>query len=154
MENKLNIDETDIKVLSLMQNDAKMGYKDISAKLGISLGTVHIRIKKLESFGVIKDFSLNIQYDLLGYDLIAFIGLIINSKKANHVVEELQKIEEITELHHTTGEFHMLAKVICRNTKTFRNLIIEKVNAIEGIEKTETIISLSELISRKINLQK
>ncbi|MBN2681006.1 MAG: Lrp/AsnC ligand binding domain-containing protein [Bacteroidales bacterium] len=154
MEARLNIDDIDINILSLMQNDAKIGYKDISNRLGISLGTVHIRIKKLESFGIIKDFSLNIKYDLLGYELTAFIGLIINSKKANHVISELEKIEEVIELHHTTGEFHMLAKVLCRNTKTLRQLIIEKVNAIEGIEKTETIISLSELISRKINLIK
>jgi Lrp/AsnC family transcriptional regulator, regulator for asnA, asnC and gidA len=154
METKLNIDETDIRILSLMQNDAKIGYKDIATKLGVSLGTVHIRIKKMEALGIIKDFSINIKYDLLGYELVAFIGLIINSKKANQVVEQLEKISEITELHHTTGEFHMLAKIVCNNTTTLRKLIIESVNAIEGIEKTETIISLAELISRKVNLEK
>jgi len=153
MDSKLNIDKTDIQILQIIQEDSKIAYKDIAQKLDISLGTVHVRIKKLESMNVIKDFTVNLDYFQLGYELMAFIGLIINGKQADKVIKALEKVPEIAELHHTTGGYHMLAKIICKNTHVLRNIIIHKINSIEGIEKTETIVSLAELFHRKIQIE-
>lgn len=148
MKKKGNIDEMDQKILNILLKDAKVAYKDIAAMLKVSLGTIHIRIKKLESLKIIKRFTLNVDYYELGYTVSAFIGLIIDGKKHKEVLEELLKIKEIVELHHTTGKYHMFAKITCKDPKNLREILINKVNKIEGIEKTETTISLSELASR------
>ncbi|GAB4282522.1 MAG: Lrp/AsnC ligand binding domain-containing protein [Marinilabiliales bacterium] len=146
--NDLRIDKTDLQIISLLLKNAKTPYKEISKKLKISMGTVHVRVKKLESLKIIKGFLLDVDFEKLGYNLVVFIGLIINGKYHENVVKELMKINELIELHHTTGKYHMLAKLICKNPSQLREILIHKINSIEGVEKTETTISLSELISK------
>jgi Lrp/AsnC family transcriptional regulator for asnA, asnC and gidA len=146
--NEFKLDKTDLDIITLLLKNAKTPYKEISKKLNISLGTVHVRLKKLESLKVIKGFSVDIDFEKLGYNLVVFIGLIINGKYHESVVKELLAINELIELHHTTGKYHMLAKLICKNPTQLRDILITKINSIEGIEKTETTISLAELISK------
>jgi len=78
--------------------------------------------------------------------LTAFIGFTINPKLHKKIASELLKIPEITDLHHTTGNFHMLAKLICKDSDQLREILQDKLTEIAGIEKTETMISLEEVI--------
>lgn len=143
------LDKTDLAIISLLLQNAKLPYKEISQKLKISLGTVHVRLKKLETMKIIKGFSVNVDFEKLGYNLMVFVGLIINGKNHSTVVDELKKIDELVELHHTTGKYHMFAKLLCKSPKQLREILIEKVNSIEGVEKTETTISLAEIVSKQ-----
>jgi Lrp/AsnC family transcriptional regulator for asnA, asnC and gidA len=144
MENK-DIDKIDIKIISVLLKNAKMTYNEIAEKLNISASTVHIRIKKLETLNIIRGFSLKVDFAKLGMKLTAYIGFIINPNLHKKITSELLKIEEIIDLHHTTGKYHLFAKVICRDTDQLRELLQDKLNTIEGIEKTETMISLGEI---------
>lgn len=146
--NEVKLDKTDLEIISLLQKNAKTPYKEIAKKMKISLGTVHIRLKKLEKLKVIRGFSVDLDFEKLGFNLVVFIGLIINGKEHENVVEELLKIDDLIELHHTTGKYHMFAKLICRNPTQLREILINKLNSIKGIEKTETTVSLGELISK------
>lgn len=145
---KIKLDETDFEIISYLQKNAKTPYKEIAKKMKVSMGTVHTRLKKLEKLKVIRGFSVDLDFEKLGYNLIVFIGLIINGKEHEKVVEDLMKIDELIELHHTTGKYHMFAKLICRNPTQLREILINKLNSIKGIEKTETTISLGVLMSR------
>ncbi len=142
------LDKTDFDIIDILLKKAKTPYKQISKQLNISLGTVHVRLKKLEALNVIRGFNIDIDFEVLGYSLLVFIGLIINGKKHENVVSELEKIEELVELHHTTGKYHMFAKLLCKNTKQLRKILINQINSIDGIEKTETTISLARIISK------
>ena len=148
------IDKLDLDILSLLIQDAKIPYKDIAGKHKISLGTVHTRIKKLEAHEIINNYTVDVDFSKIGYELSAFIGLIIDGKSHQAVARQLTDIDEITELHHTSGQFHMLAKVICTNTQQLKNVLINKINKIKGIEKTETTISLVQLFSRPASVAK
>ncbi len=157
--NKLNptiksqIDEIDLKVLAELMEDAKKPYAEIADKVCISNGTVHVRIKKLEKLGVIKGSSLSINLDSLGYDITAFLGIYLEKSSMNDVVEaELKKIPEILTLHYTTGQYSLFAKIICRDTNHLREVLHDKIQKIEGITSTETLISLKEQFTRPLQL--
>jgi len=157
--NKLNpniksqIDEIDLKVLAELMVDAKKPYAEIADKVCTSNGTVHVRIKKLEKLGVIKGSSLNINLDSLGYDITAFLGIYLEKSSMNDVVEaELQKIPEVLTLHYTTGQYSLFAKIICRDTNHLREVLHDKIQKIEGITSTETLISLKEQFTRPLQL--
>lgn len=141
------IDETDIGIISMLLKDAKSTYTEIGEQLNVSVGTVHVRIKKLEALNIIRGFTLDVDMSKLGLDLVAFIGFTIDGKSYKKIIEKLKNIKEIVELSHTTGNYHMFAKVICKDTKQLKNVLLNKINAIDGIEKTETSISLEKILS-------
>jgi len=140
------IDKIDIKIISVLLKNAKMTYNEIAENLNISTSTVHIRVKKLETLNIIQGFNLKVDFAKLGLKLTAFIGLTINPKLHKKIAAELIKIKEITDLHHTTGNFHMIAKIICKDSNQLREILQDKLTAIAGIEKTETMISLEEVL--------
>jgi Lrp/AsnC family transcriptional regulator for asnA, asnC and gidA len=150
---KYNLDQTDVKILSYLMEDAKMPYTDIAKALFISSGTVHVRIKKLEEMGVIKSSNLHINQNSMGYDITAFLGIYLSkSSKYSVVAKELEKITEVIELNYTTGMYSMFVKVVCKDTKHLRDLLHDKIQQIEDITRTETFIILEESINRPIQL--
>ena len=68
------------------------------------------------------------------------------------VKSELKKIPEVIDAHYTTGNYSIFAKIICRDTEHLRDILAKKLQAIKGIQRTETFISLEETLSRPLYL--
>lgn len=147
------VDEVDKKILSLLMKDAMMPYTEIGHRILMSGGTVHVRMNNLQKAGVVKGTTLVLDYAKLGYDLTAFVGVYLD--KGSHydkVIKRLEKIPEVVEAHYTTGVYSIFIKIVCRNTEHLRQVLNDKIQHVEGIERTETIISLEESIKRNIEL--
>jgi Lrp/AsnC family transcriptional regulator for asnA, asnC and gidA len=154
MPEKPELDETDIKILSILMKDAKIPYTDIAKQLFVSPGTVHVRMKKMEELGIIKGFYLQLDHQKMGYDVTAFLGIYLNkSSQYDVVAKELEKIPEIIDVNYTTGNYAMFAKIVCRDTKHLREVLHDKIQKIQDITRTETFISLEESISRPLNIE-
>jgi len=92
-------------------------------------------------------------YSKLGYDITAFLGIYLEkSSLYNQVVEELKKVPEIVKIHYTTGNYSIFIKIHCRDTKHLREVLHDKIQKIDGIVRTETLISLEESLNRHIQL--
>jgi Lrp/AsnC family transcriptional regulator for asnA, asnC and gidA len=151
MEQNLEIDKTDIEILSILLNDASIPYTDIAKKLGVSGGTIHVRMKKMEQMGIVKGSQLTIDYSKLGYDITAFIGIYLEkSSYYDEAAKEMMNIPEIVSLHYTTGNYSMFVKIICRDTEHLRQVLHDKLQKVPGIQRTETFIALEETINRPI----
>jgi Lrp/AsnC family transcriptional regulator for asnA, asnC and gidA len=128
-------------------------YTEIAKKINVSGGTIHVRMKKMQELGIVKNSTLSINYSKLGYDITAFLGVYLEkSSFYNQTLEELQKIPEVVNVHYTTGNYSMFVKIICRDTQHLREVLHDKIQHVVGIERTETIISLEESINRNIIL--
>ena len=149
----MDIDDIDRKILSILMQDAKKPYTEIAKDIHVSGGTVHVRMKKLESLGIVQGFNLTIDYTKLGYDVAAFLGIYLEkSSLYDEVYEELKRIPEVVGAHYTTGNYSIFAKVICRDTNHLRDVLHDKIQRIQGIQRTETFISLDESINRSIKI--
>ena len=147
------LDDIDIKILSILMKDAKTPYTDIAKQLFVSSGTVHVRMKKMEEMGIIKSFNLQLNYHKLGYDITAFLGIYLNkSSQYDVVANALEAIPEVVDVHYTTGNYSMFIKIICKDTDHLRQILMDKIQKIEDITRTETFISLQESISRPIKI--
>lgn len=147
------IDKLDLSILSMLMNDAQTPYTEIAKKLNVSGGTVHVRMKKLFAMEVVKGSHLEIDPSRLGYDICAFVGMFLEKGSLyNRIVRQLQAIPEITEIHYTTGRYGIFLKIISRNTRELRSILNDKVQPIEGIQRTETFISLEESMKRPIQI--
>ncbi|HUH75338.1 MAG TPA: Lrp/AsnC ligand binding domain-containing protein [Chitinophagales bacterium] len=153
MSKNNDLDKVDMLILSYLMKDAKMPYTEIAKILTISSGTVHVRMKKMEELGIIKSSNLIVNYGKLGYDITAFIGIdLTNSNLYNQVVKKLDTIQEVIDVHYTTGEYTMFIKIVCRDTKHLREVLHDKIQIIPEITRTQTFISLEESINRPIQI--
>tara|TARA_B110000977_G_scaffold198766_1_gene284385 strand:+ start:937 stop:1398 length:462 start_codon:yes stop_codon:yes gene_type:complete len=153
MNENYQIDNIDRSILSILMGNAKTPYTEIAKKLLISPGTVHVRMKKMEEYGLVKNSHLAVNHELLGYDLTAFLGIYLE-KGSNYknVIKQMEKIPEIIEAHYTTGVYSIFAKITCKNTKHMRQVLNEEIQSVDGIQRTETIISLEQSIDKQIQL--
>ncbi len=103
--------------------------------------------------GVVKGSQLIIDPATIGFDVCAFLGVYLEKgSEYKDAVDKMRKIPEIVELHYTTGAYSMFVKVICKDTKHLREVLNEKIQVIEGVQRTETFISLEESINRQIEI--
>ena len=117
MTDKLNLDKLDFQIIQAMMNNANISYADLGKKLFVSGGTIHVRMKKLQESGIVRGTKLHIDHKILGYDVIAFIGIYLEkSSLYDTVAKELKKIPEIVRLNYTTGNYSMFAEVVCRTS--------------------------------------
>lgn len=147
------IDNVDLQILELLLKNAKKPYTEVAKQVYVSGGTVHVRMRKLEEAGIVQGTTLQIDYAKLGYDITAFIGIFLSkSELYDDVIEQLKQIPEITSVHYTTGNYSMFAKMHCKDTKHLKNVLHDKIQKVEGITRTDTMISLEESINREPKL--
>ena len=153
MSRNYELDDTDRKILSLLLEDAKMPYTEIARRVHVSGGTVHVRMARLEELGIVKGATLKIDYAKLGYGVNAFLGIyLLKSSVYGSVAEQLRDIPEVVSIHFTTGAYGVFARLVCRDTQHLRDVLHDRIQLIEGIERTETLISLEETLNRPIQL--
>lgn len=147
------IDKLDRQILSALMHDAEQPYTDLAKKLYVSGGTVHVRMKKLREMGLVKGATLTVDHTKLGYDICAFLGIYLDkSSLFDDVSEELKKIPEVVEAFYTTGLYNIFAKIYCRDTNHLKNVLHDKIQKINGIQRTETMIALQESIDRPVDI--
>ena len=149
---KFKLDEIDHQILDILIDNTRVPFTDIAKKLVISAGTVHVRVKKMEEAGIIKGSSLTLDYAKLGYSFIAYVGVFLqNTSQTQFVIERINEIPYVTVAHITTGKFNIFCKIRANDT-THAKEIIFKIDDIEGVYRTETMISLEESINDKKRL--
>jgi Lrp/AsnC family transcriptional regulator, regulator for asnA, asnC and gidA len=150
---QIEIDGIDKEILRDLMTDARKPILQIANKIGISGAAIHQRLKKLETAGVISGSKYVIDPKILGYKTMAFIGVYLDKASSNaDAVKELKKIPEVLECHYTTGNWSILTKIICMDNEHLMQLLNTKIQAIKGVSRTETFISLDQQIDRQIQL--
>ncbi|SMG25181.1 Lrp/AsnC family transcriptional regulator, regulator for asnA, asnC and gidA [Marivirga sericea] len=154
MEN-YQLDNTDLAILNILMQDARRPYTEVAEEVFVSPGTVHVRMRKMEKLGLIKNSQLQVDLSKLGLDVTAFLGVYLQkSSLYDDVVTALKAIPEIVDCHYTTGAYSMFVKIVCRDTNHLKNILHDYIQPIEGIERTETFISLEESINRQVQLDR
>lgn len=147
------LDDLDITILNILINDPRISYLEIARLCNVSGSTIHVRMKKIEDLGIIKGSKLLLDTNKLGYDICCFIGISLeNSSYTNIIAKELNELNEIIELHLTTGQYPILAKVVCKNIQHLQDFLMNKLQIVKGIQKTDIFISLRKVIDREVLL--
>ncbi len=149
---KFKLDEVDHQILDMLIENTRTPFTDIAKKLLISAGTVHVRVKKMEEAGIIQGSSLSLNYTKLGYSFIAYVGIFLqNTSQTKFVLERINDIPYVTVAHITTGKFNIFCKIRAKDTNHAKDIIF-MLDDIEGVYRTETMISLEESINDKKRL--
>jgi Lrp/AsnC family transcriptional regulator for asnA, asnC and gidA len=153
MENTHHIDELDRKILSLITKNARIPYLEVARECKVSGAAIHQRIQRLTKMGVITGSEFSISPKKIGFDTCCYVGIFLDSASLYpEVVEQLRDIPEITQCHYITGGYSIFIKIFTRNNEDLKHLLVDKVQPIKGISRTETFISLEESFNRQLPL--
>ena len=147
------IDGIDKTILKELMEDAKKPILEIAKNIGITGAAVHQRLRKLEKSGLIEGSKLIIDPRMLGYKTMAFVGVYLDKAVSNpQAVKKLNEISEVIECHYTTGNWSIFLKILCRDNEHLMQVLNKDIQAIEGVSRTETFISLNQQIKRQIKI--
>ena len=147
------MDSIDCRIINFLRKNAKIPIAELSEQIGISGAAIHKRIKKLENKKIFTGSQINVDPKKVGFTTLAFVGIYLEKAvDVNFAIKELNAIEEITECHYTTGDWSILIKIYCKDNEHLMKLLNKRIQAINGVSRTETFISLDQQISRQIKV--
>ncbi|MGA8854043.1 MAG: Lrp/AsnC ligand binding domain-containing protein [Christiangramia sp.] len=153
VNDNVKLDGIDKTILNFLMKDAKKPILEIAKNIGITGAAVHQRLRKLEKSGLIEGSKMMLDARLLGYKTMAFVGVYLDKAVSNpQAVKKLSEIPEVIECHYTTGNWSIFLKILCRDNEHLMNVLNKNIQAIEGVSRTETFISLNQQIDRQINI--
>jgi len=140
----MELDDLDIKALSLLCQRGRMTWAELAGQLGLSAPAAADRVKRLEERGIITGYSALLDPEALGLGLTAFMSVTLDQPRHREgFLAAVQAAAEILECHHVTGDDDYLLKVRCCHTRALEALITDRLKAIAGVVKTRTLIVLS-----------
>lgn len=150
---KVKIDDLDKDIINALVVDARISYAELGKKFQVSPATIHVRVEKMKTSGIITGTRLAIDPQKLGYGVCCFIGITLNSAgDYSEVLEKLEEIEEVVEAYYTTGAYSIFIKILCHSIDDLHWLLVDKIQSIDKIRATQTVISLQNPIHRSITL--
>ena len=138
------MDATDREILRFLQEDARTTQAELGRRVGLSAASVNERIRRLERDGVIRRWTVQVDDLKAGADITAFVDVFIESPKHEaEFVRVMEELDEVQECHFVTGEFTCLVKAKVPSRRALRELVLDRINMLEGVRQTRTWIALA-----------
>jgi len=144
----MGLDEKDKKILILLKENSSLTVNQISKKTKVPITTVHNRIKKLKETGIIKNYTINLDYEKIGKPIKSYVLITVNQDKTHpqeKIAKKIKEIEDILSVDIITGKNDLISIVKTNSIKNLNEIITQKIRNIEGVDKTQTIIVLNEI---------
>jgi DNA-binding Lrp family transcriptional regulator len=131
------LDAVDLEILRILQEDSRMPYSEIAAKANISRPTAKARIKKLQSRGIIKKFTVIIDRDAIVQNIVVLIQM--RAENPEDACKALQGMEEILEIYEVMGERNLACKAIVQSMAEMR-VLMERINALDVRDLSASLV--------------
>lgn len=141
-------DDTDRNLLFYLQEDCKQTNKELSNKLNLSVTAVYERIKKLEKSGFINKYVALVNKEKVYKNFVAFCHIKLVKHSQDYVIsfeKEVNRLPEVLECYHISGDFDYLLKVLVKDMATFREFMVKKLTTINHIGSTHSTFVISEV---------
>ena len=132
----------DLQILSELSNDASISVPRLSKKIDVNSSVIYSRIKRLVKRKLIERFTIDVNDAELGYNVKALTGINMDSKKRDHIIEELFKIDGVREIAEVTGRFDILVTMYSKSLEQMHKIVSEKIGRIDGVQSSESFIEM------------
>jgi DNA-binding Lrp family transcriptional regulator len=146
-------DQTDKRILEILQENAKITNAQLSKEIGLSPAPTLERVKKLETNGVIKSYHAQLDQQEIGLGVSTFITVTLVGHKKDYIttfVERINQIPEVVECHHITGQGDFILKVVSADIASYQKLILEVISEIPEIDDMQSTVILSTFKNSKV----
>jgi DNA-binding Lrp family transcriptional regulator len=136
------IDDTDVKILGMLCRNAKTPVRDIAKAVGVSIGTGHNKIKRIEKEGYIRSYTANVDWNKLGYSITAIIEVVVSGGKLVEIEKKVSEFSNVLSVYDVTGESDV---IILARFKSHEELsaFTKSLLSIQNVDRTNTHIVLT-----------
>jgi DNA-binding Lrp family transcriptional regulator len=152
---EITLDKTDLSILRLLQQNARMTVKEIAEKVHLSTTPVHERIKWLEQSGVIKQYTAVVNQAKVkkGLMVIVYVSLKAHSKTAGaKFIKHIHELDEVIECYNISGEFDFMLKVVAENMDDYYNFHVNKLSQSENIGNVQSVFVMGVLKETQVKV--
>lgn len=147
------LDALDSRILNELTENARIPFSQLAKQLNVSNSLIHQRIKKLEESGTLGEAHFRLEPRHLGYETCAFTQIIITQARLlSSVISSLEAIPEIVECVNIAGRYAIMVKIFAINNRHLRDIVYEKIQVIEGIEETNTLMTFETNFMRSLKI--
>ena len=149
MENN-QFDEIDETILQMLAKDGRVPFQEVARACDVSGTTIHTRVQRLMSLGVIQGSEYIINPAKIGYGTCAFVGLTLKEEAAlDVIVDALKLIPEVVEVHCTNEAYDLFVKIYARNNEHLLDLIQTRLKPL-GLSQSKIIISFRVMHNKQL----
>lgn len=142
------LDRLDLRLLALLQDDARATSAELARRVGLSGPGLQKRLKKLEAQGVILRYATLVDREAVGLDLLCFVHVMLAHHRPNSVKRfpgRVKGMREVLECHFLTGEFDYLMKIVVANHDELEKFLFNKLMKVDGVDRIRTSIVVKEV---------
>ncbi len=144
----MTLDSIDVKILEVLQKNARVSISELSKQVNLSLSAVSERLKKLEASSIIEQYTTIINPSSMEKELsVLMLVSLENTSEVNDVLEFVKGVDDILECHHITGEYDYALKITTKNTETLEQLM-RSIKSLKGVRHCQTNVILSSSKNR------
>jgi len=148
------MDEVDIAILERLSENCRMHSTVIANELGVATSTVHKRIDKLHSLGIIKEFTIRVDPAVVGFNITTFVGINIEPTKRSSVIESLKHLEDVLEIYELLEPYDLLLKVQSFDVHSLKEKVLNPIAVIDGIKRSSNILTTKCHKERSLSIRK
>lgn len=141
-------DATDLAILRELTRDGRISINELAQRVNLSRTNAYARVARLRDDGVIEAFTVRVDPKKVGLPVAALVAVNVEQKDWRRLREKLDSFEEIEYYAFTTGEFDLVLLVRAPDNDTLRDVILERLSAIEGVRTTTTFVILDDVAPR------
>ena len=141
-DRQIELDEKDFMLIDELSKDATLSEKKLARRTGIPMTTVHNRLRKLREFGVIKNYTLRLDYAKLGRPLVAFVLVkVMPGTSQKEILDKIASIHHVCEVAMITGDFDIIFKARVATMEELNEIVVRKLRMEKSIGDTRTMLS-------------
>jgi len=138
------IDDNDRKIIEILSSNARTSLRDIKKKVDLSPSSIRNRMERLVSLGIIKKYTVDVDYQKLGYDIQVLALVTSKPSESDTLCKTLSKYDEICEVHRTSGPANFICMIRVRNIAELTKFITSELEKLNGIDRIETMFVLPQ----------
>jgi len=142
------LDDIDKQIVNLLQENGRMPNAQLAKSVGLSPPSMLERVRKLEKNGVIKKYVALVDPKTVGKGMTAFVSVSLKLHQTDALeafMDEIQKIPEVLECHHISGESDYLMKVVIKDIGEYEKFLLERLTHFKAISKVRTSFALKSM---------
>lgn len=148
----MNTDNKDRAIMNVLLQNARMSYREIAKKIGVSVATVMHRINALEKEKVITGYSALLDYEQLGYDITIIVEMQVNKGKLEHVEKKIALHPNVVAVYDVTGAFDVIIIAKFKNRRLM-DKFLKEIQTYDFVLRTNTQLVLRIMKEKEIVVQ-
>ncbi len=144
----VEVDDLDLALLRALATDARQSQRALARQIEMSPPAVADRLARLERSGAIRGYRVDVDWAALGYPVVVYLAVTAGpGMDLSEIIEAIRALPEAEDMSVVTGGLDLLVRLRVRDHAHLRALLLDKIFQINGVQRTETFLSLADVES-------